>query len=96
MDGNNMYGYLSIVFVFGILVLFVILLAVIIKQVYRTKHLKIVSTADAAKEAEFRKFVESSFQLQQEMKEGQDKLAAEVNQLRTRVNAIEKLLREVE
>ena len=88
----NIYGYLGMAFAFGILVLIVILLVVLIKQSFKTKHLKLTSQADA----EFRKLAESSLRLHQELKDGQDKLLAEIAQLRTRMTAVEKLLREVE
>ncbi|PRX63472.1 hypothetical protein B0G52_12196 [Cohnella sp. SGD-V74] len=52
----NIYGYLGMAFAFGILVLIVILLVVLIKQSFKTKHLKLTSQADA----EFRKLAESS------------------------------------
>ena len=96
MSGTGIYGYLGIGFVFGILVLIVILLVVLMKQVYKTKHIQIASEAELSRDTAYRKLAESSCQLQREIKEGQDKLAAELVQLRTRVAAIEKLLREVE
>lgn len=96
MNGHIIYGYVGIGFIFGILVLIVILLVVLIKQIYKTKHIQMAGEAEFSRDREYRKLTERSFQLLQDIKGGQDQLAAEVVQLRTRVSAIEKLLREVE
>ncbi|MNR66759.1 hypothetical protein D3C85_1904220 [compost metagenome] len=45
---------------------------------------------------ELRRLVENSYLLQQEQKAGQAKLQEEVAQLKAKVSAMEKLLREVE
>lgn len=93
MTHYNLYGYLAIGFVFGILVLIVILLVVLIKQSYKSKNLRMMNASDNARDAEYRILTES---LQKNFQEGQEKVAAELAQLRTRVASIEKLLREVE
>lgn len=93
---DDLYGYMGIAFVFGFLVLITVLLAVMIVQWFKTKHLKMTTAMEVSRDEKYRSLSESTLDVQQQLKVGQEQLLAELVQLRTRTAAIEKLLREVD
>ncbi|WP_229750674.1 hypothetical protein [Paenibacillus nasutitermitis] len=63
---------------------------------FKTKHLRISNASDIARNEEYRNITENSIRIQQDLREGQDKMMAELSQIRNRMTAIEKMLREVD
>lgn len=86
---DNLYGYIFLVAVMAMLTLFML-------SRFKTKHLGISNASDIARNEDYRNLTESSIRIQQELREGQEKLLAEVSQIRNRVTSIEKMLREVD
>jgi hypothetical protein len=55
-----------------------------------------VNSGDIAREEHYRKLAETAINAQQQAKEGQDKVIQELAEIRGRLTAVEKLLRDVE
>ncbi len=80
----------GMMFVFGLLVLLTVLIVVVLWQVFATKRAKL----SVDRKEEYRTLAERSTAAQQSTAEEQRKISEDLGDLRTRVSAIEKLLRE--
>ncbi|WP_239615655.1 hypothetical protein [Cohnella mopanensis] len=94
--GDNMYGYLGMGLFFMFMLIGMTVYIVTIQQKYKAKHLQLANSGDIAREEHYRKLAESSLHAQQQAKEGQDKVIQELAEIRGRLTAVEKLLRDVE
>lgn len=83
------------VFVLGLAALVAIILVAIIWQVFKTAQTKTAADATFAQEAAYRTLAEGAVRAQQSTAEWQRKMATDLADLRDRVAAMEKLLREV-
>jgi hypothetical protein len=93
---GNLYGYLGMGFGFMFLLSGATIAIVSIQQKFKTKHLELMNAGDVAREEHYRRLADSSLYVQQQLKEGQDKVFHELQEIRARLSAVEKLLRDVE
>ncbi len=94
--GNNWYGYLGMGIWAMLMLVGMTIYLVTIQQRSKTKHLQIMNSGDIAREEHYRQLAETTAQFQREAKEGQDRMFQELTEIRSRLTAVEKLLREVE
>ena len=85
----------GILFVFGIAALIAVIIVALIWQIFRTAQTKTATEATFAQEEAYRTLAEQAVAAQRTIAEEQRTIAAEMAELRTRVAAMEKLLREV-
>lgn len=78
-------------FVLGLFTLITVLIVVVVWQWFATRRAR----ASVAREEAYRKLAEQSIAAQQSTAEEQQKISENLGELRARVSAIEKLLREV-
>ena len=81
----------GMIFVLGLLALITVLIVVFIWQVFATSRAR----ASAAREEAYQKLAERSVEAQERTAGEQQKISEDLSDLRARVAAIEKLLREV-
>lgn len=81
----------GMIFVLGLLALITVLIVVFIWQVFATSRAR----ASAAREEAYQKLAERSVEAQERTDREQQKISEDLSDLRARVAAIEKLLREV-
>lgn len=81
----------GMIFVLGLLTLTTVLLVVFIWQIFATSRAR----ASAAREEAYQKLAERATAAQESTAQEQQKISEDLRDLRTRVAAIEKLLREV-
>ncbi|QJD85449.1 hypothetical protein [Cohnella herbarum] len=93
---DNLYGYLGMGFGFMFLLSGATIAIVSIQQKFKTKHMELMNAGDIAREEHYRQLAESSLYVQQQMKDGQNQVLQELKEIRARLSAVEKLLREVE
>ncbi|WP_233559489.1 hypothetical protein, partial [Halorubrum sp. Atlit-9R] len=91
-----LFTTISFFIVLGIMALITVSIIVLIRKGKQSRPSQISSSVEIARDEEYRRLAESSYLIQQELKEGQDKIHDELTQLRVRINGMEKLLREVE
>ena len=77
-------------FVLGLFTLITVLIVVVLWQWFATRRAR----ASVVREEAYRKLAEQSSAAQQSTAEAQQKISEDLGELRTRVSAIEKLLRE--
>ena len=77
------------VFALAIITMLFILVVVLVWQGFKTWQARTVSLAEIAREEAYRKLAEEAVAVQQ-------KMAADLKDLRTRITAMEKILRDVE
>ena len=85
----------GIVFVLGITVAVAVVLVVVIWQVFAVARAKTVAEITAASDDAYRTLAKQATAAQQTSAEQQERIATELAALRSRVTAIEQLLREV-
>ncbi|MGI6037830.1 MAG: hypothetical protein ACOYD6_06335 [Limnochordia bacterium] len=76
--------------------LFTILLALVIWQWFKSSQLRITSQAELARDKAYRKLAEEAVSLHQQIAEYQEKLVADLSEMKGRIKSIEQILREVE
>jgi Na+-transporting methylmalonyl-CoA/oxaloacetate decarboxylase gamma subunit len=96
MNEEIIFGMGGMGFVLVILTLITILAAVIVSQVLKTSRAKIASMAQITRDEAYRKLAEEAVAAQQKMTEEQHQLVADVAEMKDRITAIEKMLREIE
>lgn len=71
-----------------------VLIIYIVHTTYKSKNLR--NAATIARDENYRKLSEDFIRLQQELKEGQERLLEEQSQISRRITTIEQMLREVD
>ncbi|KAF1084802.1 hypothetical protein SPSYN_01972 [Sporotomaculum syntrophicum] len=89
MNEEVIFGIGGMGFVLAILAMITIVAVVVISQVLKTSRAKTVSMAEIARDEAYRKLAEEGVALQR-------KIAADLAELRSRVESMENMLREVE
>lgn len=95
MNEEIIFGIGGMGFVLFILTLITIVAVVIISQVLKTSRSKAASMAEIARDEAYRKLAEESTLVQRKMAEDQQKIITDLTNIKERINAIEKMLREV-
>ncbi|MGI6066756.1 MAG: hypothetical protein ACOYI2_09750 [Bacillota bacterium] len=95
MNQEVIFGIGGMGFVLFILTLITILAVVIISQVLKTSRSKTQAMAEIARDEAYRKLAEESISVQRKMTEDQQKIVNDLSEIKERINAIEKMLREV-
>lgn len=89
MNEEIIFGIGGIGFVLIILALITILAAIIVSQVLKTTRAKMASMAQVTRDEAYRKLAEEAVSAQQ-------KMALDIADMKERIAAIEKMLREIE
>lgn len=95
MNQEVIFGIGGMGFVLFILTLITILAVVIISQVLKTSRAKTQGMAEIARDEAYRKLAEESISVQRKMTEDHQKIVNDLSEMKERINAIEKMLREV-
>ncbi|EHQ91676.1 hypothetical protein [Desulfosporosinus youngiae] len=82
-------------FVLFILTLITIVIVVLISQIFKSLRARASSMAEIARDEAYRKLAEESILVQRKMAEGQQTIVNDLSEMKARINAIEKILREV-
>lgn len=93
MNEDVIFGIGGMIFV---LVLLVPLAVVLAWQGLRLWQMRITSTAEIARDEAYRKLAEEAVIVQQKMAEDQQKIVKDLSEMKERINAMEKMLREVD
>ncbi len=88
-------GWGSVMLVVGGMVLIAILLGIVIWQIFRTAQSRMLAADHIARDEAYRRLAEQSATTQEQLVAQQQRIADDMSELRERVGAIEKLLREV-
>jgi len=86
---EDITGIGGMIFVFGIFLLITIVVVVVISQALKNARAKAMNMAEIARDEAYRKLAEEAISVQK-------KISEDMSDLRIRVAAIEKILREVE
>lgn len=89
---EEIFGIGGMVFVLIILSLIV----VVISQVLKFYRAKITSTVEIARDEAYRKLAEEAISVQQKIAEDQQRIIKNLSEMKERINAMDKMLREVE
>jgi uncharacterized membrane protein len=92
MSGFGFWEAVIVFFILGIFVLITILIVVYILQGFATRRARM----SVEREEAYHELADQATNAMQKTAEGQEKIAAGVEDLRARVAAIEKMLREVD
>lgn len=95
MNEDVIFGIGGMGFVLFILTLITIVTVVAISQFFKSSRAKATSMAEITRDEAYRKLAEESILVQQKMVEEQQKIINDLSEMKTRINAIEKMLREV-
>jgi hypothetical protein len=96
MDSNDVWeGWGSVILAVSVAVAFFVMLTVVLWQVFRTWQARLAVEAAAAREEEYRALAEQSTTAQKRMASEQERLAADLGEIRNRIASIEKMLAEV-
>ena len=85
----------GIVFVLGVVAAVAVVVVVAVWQSFAVARTKTAAEAELARDGAYRQLAERATAAQQGIAEDQQRIAGELTELRNRVSAIEKLLREV-
>lgn len=88
-------GWGSVMLVVGGMVLVAILLGIVIWQIFKTAQSRMLAADAIARDDAYRRLAEQSATTQEQLATQQQRIADDMTELRERVGAIEKLLREV-
>ncbi|QGG47018.1 hypothetical protein [Heliorestis convoluta] len=86
----------GMVFVLILFSLITIVIAVAITQALKTARAKTSNMAEFARDEAYRKLAEEVVSVQRKMSEDQEKIVKDLSEMKVRINAIEKMLREVD
>jgi len=95
MNEEIIFGIGGMGFVLFILTLITILAVVAISQALKTARAKTMSMAEIARDEAYRKLAAEAVTVQQKMAEDQQKIVKDLSEMKERINAIEKMLREI-
>jgi D-arabinose 1-dehydrogenase-like Zn-dependent alcohol dehydrogenase len=96
MNEEIIFGIGGMGFVLIILALITILAAIIVSQALKTSRAKMASMAQVTRDEAYRKLAEEAVSAQQKMAEDQHQMALDIADMKERIAAIEKMLREIE
>ncbi|WP_031516550.1 hypothetical protein [Desulfofalx alkaliphila] len=95
MNEEVIFGIGGMGFVLFILTLITIIAVTAISQISKNIRAKNAGIAEAARDEAYRKLAEESISAQQKMVEKQENMANDIADIKARISAIEKMLREV-
>lgn len=95
MNEDIIFGLGGMGFVLFILMLITIVAVVVISQALKTSRARTTGRAEIARDEAYRKLAEESIAVQRKMAEDQRKITNDLSEMKARINAIEKMLREV-
>ena len=88
-------GWGSVIMIVGGMMLIAILLGIVIWQIFKTAQSRMLAADAIARDEAYRRLAEQSASTQEQLAAQQQRIADDMIELRERVGAIEKLLREV-
>ncbi|KAB2953902.1 hypothetical protein F9B85_04650 [Heliorestis acidaminivorans] len=89
-------GIFGMVFVLVLFSLITTVIVVAITQALKTARAKTANMAELARDEAYRKLAEEVVSVQRKMSEDQQKIVKDLSEMKVRINAIEKMLREVD
>jgi Na+-transporting methylmalonyl-CoA/oxaloacetate decarboxylase gamma subunit len=96
MNEEVIFGIGGMGFVLVILTLITIIAVVVISQALKTARAKTVSMAEIARDEAYRKLAEEAVSVQRKMAEDQQKIVNVLAEMKERINAMERMLREID
>ncbi len=96
MNEEIIFGIGGMGFVLVILSLITIVAVVVISQVLKTSRAKAASMAEIARDEAYRKLAEEAVSVQRMIAEDQQKIVKDLSEMKERIKAMEKMLREVD
>ncbi|HQE23991.1 MAG TPA: hypothetical protein PLM20_08830 [Syntrophomonadaceae bacterium] len=96
MNGDIIFGIGGMGFVLFILTLLTIIIVVVVSQLFKTSRAKAASKAQITRDEAYRKLADEAISFQKQMTENHQQLTQDISEMKDRINAIEKMLREIE
>ncbi len=95
MSEEIIFGVGGMGFVLFILTLITIIAVTVISQISKNIRAKNASMAEIARDEAYRKLAEEAISVQQKTAKQQEKIVNDLSEIKVRIDAIEKMLREV-
>lgn len=96
MNDEVIFGVGGMGFVLVILTLITIVIVVVVSQFFKTARSKALNIAEITRDEAYRKLADEAISVQQKIAKDQQKMAMDLSEMKDRINAMEKMLREVE
>lgn len=96
MNEDIIFGIGGMGFVLFILTLITIIAVVMVSQLLKTSRAKTAAMAQITRDEAYRKLAEKSIEFQKQLSENHKQVVQDVSEMKDRINAIEKMLREIE
>ncbi|MDD3654360.1 MAG: hypothetical protein PHO01_09280 [Desulfotomaculaceae bacterium] len=96
MNEDLIFGIGGMGFVLFILTLITIVAVVVISQVLKTSRAKVASMAELTRDEAYHKLAEEAISIHRKIAENQHKTVNDISEIKERINAMEKMLRDVE
>jgi Zn-dependent alcohol dehydrogenase len=96
MNEEVIFGIGGMGFVLVILTLITIIAVVVISQALKTARAKTVGMAEITRDEAYRKLAEEAVSVQRKMAEDQQKIVNVLAEMKERINAMERMLREID